>query len=149
MFRTIPRRTALLSICLFMGCGTRQPDVDLRVSGATDATDARMWLICRATSEGQLVFAVFEGGPRKDRSLKSSVVMNNNENRNTVRVTRPDGSILKLPANVKLVEIIDGQYKESSERVSLQDFEAFLESKPDVYTIDNLLRFADTRLGPR
>lgn len=54
---------------------------------------------------------------------------------------RPDGTRITFPGKVQLVEIIDGKYRESDQRVSYRQFFAFLNSVPDRYTIDALLQF--------
>jgi len=54
---------------------------------------------------------------------------------------KPDRTIITFPGKVQLVEIIDGEYRESDQRVSSSQLEAFLNSSPDSYTIDTLLQF--------
>jgi hypothetical protein len=150
MYRATLPIVVMLSVCSLAGCGVKQPKLNVRFIGARDASDSRLWVISRATAGKQLVFAVFEGGPRVAEGLKSAVTATDNasdDGRTMVTITRPGGATVKLPGGIKLVEIIDGQYKESSERVSLQDFDAFLESRPEAYTIDNLLKFAAIHPG--
>ena len=60
-------------------------------------------------------------------------------------ITRPDGTTLKLVGSGLLVEQIDGDYRQTSHRVERQQFEDFLASEPERYTIDALLRFIRTR----
>lgn len=54
---------------------------------------------------------------------------------------RLDGTSLMFPGKVQLVEIVDGRYRESDQRISFRQLEAFLKSGPDSYTIDTLLQF--------
>jgi hypothetical protein len=60
-------------------------------------------------------------------------------------VHRPDGSKIPVPGRIQLFELIDGRYSESTQRVSLAEFTAFRESRPDEYSIAALVRFAEDR----
>jgi hypothetical protein len=60
-------------------------------------------------------------------------------------VSRPDGSKVAVPGKIQLFELIDGQYSESTKRVSLEEFTAFQKSNPDEYTIAALVHFAEGR----
>lgn len=60
-------------------------------------------------------------------------------------VCRPDGSKVAVPGKIQLFELIDGQYRESTERVSLGEFKAFEASLPEEYSIDAVVRFAQDR----
>jgi len=51
---------------------------------------------------------------------------------------------ITLTGDYRLIEDIDGRYRESSERVTKSQFDAFLASKPAAYTIDALLMYAKT-----
>ena len=56
----------------------------------------------------------------------------------------PDGRRIALDGDHQLIEYIDGRYRESRERVSKRQFEAFLASEPAAYTIDALVEYAKT-----
>ncbi len=66
-------------------------------------------------------------------------------NRRDFHVRRPDGSEVAVPGKVQLFELIDGQYSEGTQRVSLEEFTAFTKSKPDEYSIAALVHFAEGR----
>lgn len=55
---------------------------------------------------------------------------------------RPDGKTIALPNATQLYEIVDGEFCTSPAHVTREQFEAFLGSGPDRFTIDALLAFA-------
>jgi hypothetical protein len=138
------RSIVTLVILCSLGCGLAQRDVHVTAIAASDASDARLWLITRGEIDGQFGFVVFEGGPRTETGLKSAVETTHNangNNRTTVKLTRPDGTIVTLPGPIRIVEIIDGEYKDSCDGVSLETLDAFVAAKPAAFTIEGLLRF--------
>jgi hypothetical protein len=56
----------------------------------------------------------------------------------------PDGTTIALDGDYRLIEYNDGRYRESRERVTKGQFDAFLASEPAAYTIDALLEYAKT-----
>jgi hypothetical protein len=58
-------------------------------------------------------------------------------------VTKPDGTEIRVPRRVPIVELIDGEYRERWERVTYTQLEAFLNSPSDAYTFDELLKFIE------
>jgi hypothetical protein len=60
-------------------------------------------------------------------------------------IVKPDGTEVSLPSDAQLFENVDGEYKESPGRVSKDELEDFLKSRPDEYTIKALLDFAAAR----
>jgi hypothetical protein len=151
MYTVIRRSILLLVLSFLLGCGSRRPDVHVTSIAATDAANARLWVITRGEVDGQFAFAVFESGPRTDAGLTSAVTSSNNaggDHRTTIVLTRPNGTTLNLPGNVTLVEIVDGSYGESREVVSLETLDAYIASKPTAFTIDDLLSFAAARETP-
>jgi len=59
-------------------------------------------------------------------------------------VHRPDGSKVAIPGKHQLFELIDGRYRESTQKVSSAEFEAFTASRRAEYSIDALVRFAES-----
>ncbi len=144
------RSIVMLVVLCPLGCGFgHKPGVDVTSIAASDASEARLWLITRGEIHGQFAFVVFEGGPRTETGLKSAAVTTTHNadgnNRRTVQLMRPDGTTVTLPGAIRLVEIIDGDYKESCEDVPLEILDAFVAAKPAAFTIDGLLRFAAAR----
>jgi hypothetical protein len=148
MYRILLSITALLAFLLLLGGCGNSPKLDVKSIGVRDAKDSRFWIVVRGELNGELAFAVLQGGPRTEEGFESSVSMTHNENNDgqtIAYVNRPDGSRLKLPGEVNLVEIIDGRYSECRVTVSLDDFDSFLDSNPDAFTIHNLITFATVR----
>lgn len=75
------------------------------------------------------------------RDIKQDGTMAGSVKRN-FWIARPDGTKVSLPSTVQLFEKIDGKYFESNERVTLEEFKAFLDSKPDEYDIPHLVAFS-------
>jgi hypothetical protein len=57
----------------------------------------------------------------------------------------PDGRCIRLPNRTQLYEIVDGKFRTSAERVTREEFDAFMRSSPKACTIDALLQFARSR----
>jgi hypothetical protein len=137
---------ALLLLVPVLGCRSKPPDLKVRIQSGGADNDKRRWMISHGVTEGRLAFVVFDGGPKTDSALKCSVVMRSNGNGEgvtTAEFTRPDGTKVQLPTDVQLMEVVDGQYLDTTRRVTLEDFEAFMDSNPASYTIENLLQFVD------
>jgi hypothetical protein len=94
---------------------------------------------------GKLAYVVFRtatGEAGSTARLKSTFWT---DSCGTAALKKPDGSVIPLPADNQLHEIIDGEYRTSGTRVTREQFEAFLDSNPDRYTIETLLSFVEER----
>ena len=60
----------------------------------------------------------------------------------------PGGETIELPNATQLYEIVDEEIRTRPERVTREEFEAFLDSNPDRYTIEALLDFVGSRPKP-
>jgi hypothetical protein len=82
-----------------------------------------------------------------DKQQRSCQVTNRHSTRGDAEaiLEMPDGTTIALDGDCQLIECIDGQYRESRERVTKAQFDAFLASKPAAYTIDALLEHAKKR----
>ena len=87
---------------------------------------------------GRLAYVVFE---EEEGTLKSKVQGSYDRHHREVKFNKPDGEIVHLPNAIQLYEFIDGQFGQSPVRVTRADFEAFMDSSPDQYSIDSLLKF--------
>ncbi|HVK16631.1 MAG TPA: hypothetical protein VM533_06755 [Fimbriiglobus sp.] len=137
----------LLALFITSGCGSGSggQSFDLKTSGG--ATPERGWLVHQAQADGKLLFVVFECGPSTEDGFEGRLTSSYSKGRTSAELTRPDGSVSKLPGRVQLIEVVDGVYRDSERTVTLAELEAFLASKPAAYTIEELLRFVDERRG--
>jgi hypothetical protein len=113
------------------------------------STPARLWHVHQAEAKGELVYVVFEGARSTDGGLTSRVTISGRSPCNEARLDHPDGSVRRLPGKAPLMEVVDGVYRESERTVTLAELQAFLNSSPAAYTIDELLRFVDERRAQR
>ncbi len=86
----------------------------------------------------RLAYVVFE---EEEGTLKSKVHVPYSRLHREVNFNKPDGEIVHLPNAIQLYEFIDGQFRQSQVRVTRAEFEAFMDSSPDQYSIDSLLKF--------
>ncbi|MFO7955675.1 MAG: hypothetical protein R6X33_01065 [Candidatus Brocadiia bacterium] len=96
---------------------------------------------------GKLTYVVFQsatGQPGSTARLKPAFWTNAS---GTAALRKPDGTVVVLLAENQLHEIIDGEYRTTDARVTPEQFEAFLDSSPDRYTIEALLSFVEGRGG--
>lgn len=116
--------------------------------------DGTLWAISWGKAGDRLMYAVFSSSrPRQgfeipvrittrsvtqpDGSLKPEIV--------TARLVSKNGVRLRLPFRVQLIEVTADKLRTSSRRVSLADFEAYLESNPTDYSLDEFLTFQEAR----
>jgi len=131
----------ILLILLVPGCGKQN---DLEVTWMSMPGACRGMIVYGYSGEA-LVFVVFEPVPPTEKSLESRVTTTNDGKRTRAYLTYPDGERVELPISSQLIEIVAGRLHESERRVTLGEFLAFLESKPEACTIEQLLAFVDTK----
>lgn len=134
---------ALLFLLIAAGVGlklipTNRSDLEVSIASANGQT--HRYLVECGYTNGNLAFVVFTG-ERSGRFGNRVDAVSNRE----AALRKPDGSSVRLPASNQLFEVIDGEFRESPERVTREEFEAFMASSPAEYTIDDLLRFAKSR----
>jgi hypothetical protein len=56
-----------------------------------------------------------------------------------------DGTEVHLPGKYQLFTIIDGQDHHSNQRVTMKELDAFFDSSPHSFTIDNIEKFVADR----
>jgi hypothetical protein len=88
-----------------------------------------------------------EQPPHQESVLR--VTTSNDGKRTRAYLSYPDGEKVELPTSSQLIELVDGRLHESERRVTLGEFRAFRESKPEAYTIERLLVFVDARRKDR
>ena len=104
-------------------------------------TNSGSWLVSAGSKGNRLMYAVFEGVKVDGGDIVSGVCVSTSSSSYSV-LTKPDGATISLTGKKQLVEIIDGRFRDSDERVALNQFNAFMNSNPDEYTIERLVEFA-------
>ena len=135
--------TVLLVSMAAAGC-SREPE-PLQMTSRSVRTDGRLSVVTHGQIGDQLTFVVFEAAGPTDGSYHSRVRQRVSDRRTFAELTLPDGTVVTLPSGTQLMEIAEGRYGESPQRVSLDDFEAFMGSQPSAYSIQALLQFVELR----
>jgi len=92
------------------------------------------YMVSYALAFDRLSYAVFQNAPLGE-TITSAVTGSSREK----WLSRFDGTKVRLPGEHRLYEFRDGRLLTSDVRVTREEFEAFLHSHPDEYTIDALL----------
>lgn len=99
----------------------------------------KQWYLCWGETNDGLAFVLFEDAtPVGGHGISSAT---NSRGVNEGWLLKPDGTKAQLPTDAQLHEVIGGKYREREGRVTKDQLNAFLDSKPKEYTIDALLRF--------
>lgn len=117
-----------------------RPQLDNKLR--TTLTAKGFYWISWGTKNDKLQYVVFLVGPRFG-SLDNPIQIQEYPWEVTAKLLKPDGSQIELDGHKQQFEIVvEGQYRESDERVTLKQFNAFMNSNPDEYTIERLVEFA-------
>ena len=119
-----------------------QLGLKLQVVGTVVTSDTHLWAIQYGIERGQLVFVVFQGVAR-DLPLSGAVTSSSSGHRSAAELTKPDGTIIRLPIAHQLIQIVDGEYSTSAYRVTRSELDLFLKSSPGSYTTDELIRHVE------
>jgi len=84
----------------------------------------------------RLSYVVFQNAPYGE-TITSAVTGSHHKK----WLTKPDGTKFRLPGEHRLYEFKDGALITNDRRVTREEFEAFMASNPDEYTLDALLEF--------
>jgi hypothetical protein len=137
-----------LEVLAFCGCAVKvtstagTPKRKLAESkSVTVLSDSYIWIIQYQYTNEDLDFVAFTGKPKDalDDVLDGLVSMGSHDS----SLTKPDGTEITLPSSAQLYELVDGNYRESKARVSKKEFQLFMASNAQQYTIDSLLAFAN------
>jgi hypothetical protein len=131
---------AIVALVLAGWLQNHYTELDHSLSQGASTPDGRTWAISSGTKNDRLVYAVFAGGKGEVPS-HVTVKLSGRYNHSAV-LTKPDGMEIRLDGKKQLFEIVDGKYRDSDERVTLNQFNAFMKSNPEEYTIEQLLEFA-------
>jgi hypothetical protein len=103
------------------------------------STEGHLWVIQYGyRANGQLAYVAFAGKSKPVESVDGLVSPGEKE----AWLVKPDGGKGNLiPAELRLYEQIDGAFRESKEKITTGELQAFLKSKPKKYGIDPLLEF--------
>ena len=137
-------RTAITACFLFLalvGCHQPRPRYDGRTQ--TVSSDTHLGMVQYGWDQsGQLVYAVliWERRPAL-HSVPGPVTQGSEES----WLKKPDGTRVRLPTATQLYEYLEGEFRESNERVTKEELEAFLDARPGECTVEALLAFAKSR----
>ena len=109
-------------------------------------TDGSTYVIATGSQEDELVFVAIAGrsiDSMDDDGVESIVSGGATVGENWHWLLRPDGTKTKLPADRQLFELIDGQWRESDRRVTLNEWNGFLDSDPQRISIGAFLSWLD------
>ncbi len=112
-----------------------------------ERTKTHLYVIQWGYRADDLAYVSIVGERHPAASVKGIVSGSVLRGRRDYYVHRPDGSKVAVPGNIQLFELIDGRYRESTQRVSLAEFTAFKETSPEEYSIAALVRFAEDRVA--
>lgn len=145
---------ALIGLMLLAGCG-KAPEPNWLIGGdgwtKSIQTEKGLWMVTAGFTSGkELVYAVFQKEDSNEPGKIESIVIGSGTLRDgkqmfQARIETPDGIKADLIGNFGLYEYIDGQFRKSTEEVSMSQFEDFMASAPQEYTIEALLNFIDTQ----
>ena len=111
-------------------------------TGLGTSSQERSLMVSYGYRYGRLAYVVFLEKPLGE-SMWFPVSSTFREDKPWFRT--PQGEQIRLPNATQLYEIIDGKLRTSPERVSKEEFEAFMDSSRDRFTIDALLSFVSKR----
>jgi hypothetical protein len=154
---------AMCLLCIFSGC-SKQPD-----NGASSGyphiifwennyrIGDSLWYVwygtCDASDDNsveQLTFVLFESGSLDNPPGIRRVVRREVKPRDGSEGTnKQEGYLIdnfrrmiQLPTETQLYEIVDGKLSTRPDRVSLAQIKDYLESKPNEYTLESLLKYS-------
>jgi len=110
---------------------------ELEQSSRSTVRDGRLRSVHYGHRAGKLAYAVFRS--EEVGALHGHLSMVENK----ALFCRPDGSEIELPGEHLLYEVIDGKLQTSDEPVTLEEFQAFVQSSPEQCSIDALLSSAE------
>jgi hypothetical protein len=105
-------------------------------------TQTHEWVVSYGTKNDHLVYAVFAGHLKRQGVVQPMKFLFSGDDRLSPVFIKPDGVEVPLTGTKQLFEIVDGQYRDSDERVTLDQFNALMDSNPDEYGIEQLMEFA-------
>jgi hypothetical protein len=159
----VPPFVIVLATALNLAAGLRAPageaDAFARTgqlrTEASRGDDGRLYGMTVGTAGDRVAFVIFTRSPPGAVGITAPV---------NFRVTIPvepvggprrvsvaaslnlaGGVTARLPLRAQLVEVTEGRARVSGRRVTREEAEAFLASRPAAYTLDALLSFADAR----
>ncbi|MFC1758710.1 hypothetical protein ACFL2H_08070 [Planctomycetota bacterium] len=93
---------------------------------------------------GRLVFVAISSTSKGDAIgfvSSGSVVTKGGGGFKFAKLRRPDGTTEQLPSTNFIYQLIDGEWSETPETITLEEWNRFQYSSPDEYSIDELSRF--------
>ena len=105
-------------------------------------TDDHIFNVATGSEEGEPVFVAIAAqgiDEMETDGVESIVTGGSTIGDNWHRLLHCDGPKTKLPADWQLFESVDGRWRESDQRVTLDQGNGFVDSDPQMITIDGLL----------
>ncbi|MEM7233539.1 MAG: hypothetical protein AAF517_15285 [Planctomycetota bacterium] len=130
----------ILSGILSAGCTDhRESDVDVSRSGLGGGYG---WVVQWGVRESRLAYVALSAAS-KGQAVTGMVQVSKHGSRSAAYIPAAD---LHLPTDEgQLIEVIDGVYRMPEGRVTIADLHAYFDSKPKVFSLDELLEFSRRR----
>lgn len=134
------------SVMLFVGCGLPVEPMDIRTIAMQDAYGLT-YAITLGVSGGddpKFEFIAISGSSSgMAEAIVESGWSTGSANSRWARAIHPDGTTIELPdENIKILQLIDGEWSQSNRGISIEVWERFVKSQPERYTLDAIFQFA-------
>ena len=120
-----------------------------------EAKGRRLFSVTVGTIGDRVAFVVLAMADPTDKSFTCPVVAGTGStfggglktpvSKTTAELNLPGGKTVPLPLRPQLIEVANGKVRAGARRVTKDEIDAFLKSKPDDYSLDSFLRFVDDR----